>query len=770
MEIPAKPRRGGRDRISQLGEVGKAMEDRMASNALVGNKQVDTFVRWGVAAGPALWPTVLRILFVIDGRINTSFDPQSFGLGYVLETLRDDSFAWWVRFKVQVVRRDYAEVINTSPALDTNYTDGNEPIFAVFGFKFTEPNFNFYDWDQVWFFGDNPGNRPPHEIDPGYVQYYPLDDEELKRLAEWMDRGGGVFAAGDHWNLGASMCSRIPRARTMRKWTPEQGVPTMDGFTRNQTLQPGPGYEDFREGDTIPQPIELVYRLWTTSILTRPPFPHPLLSTTTGVIDTFPDHMHEGEVINDDEVELDSPLNIPGYERPEYPFAQPLINPDTDASARIAPGADPLKPRPCPHVVAYGRTTNLIPILLPPVPGSFELESKFTTKRFGLVGAYDGDSVGIGRVVVDSTWHHWFSFNLHGFYAASQQLVAYRLPAGLNYTTPTALYELMQTYYRNVGLWLATPAQRRSMLIAATWGPVVSDPMAFPAAPTRSLWAVGKRALEVIARTVSQSMLFDFVASFFSGRADDIFGVPYDVNPADPYAASVPVDLAVRAIVGGIASSLIRPAFEYVQAEGKPRRLLDPDAIARHAAKGVKEGHHALIDTIQSSATASKGIVGRLEDAFQPSPHRPIPVDLITLRVMAERLQLPDPTDPALADGRRVRGQGGPTRFTITARVAIADSVIAYTVFDEIEVPSFQSGGAFVNLDRVLYEGVVQSGESLVVEVVTGAAERERVAAERLRFTETLGGDPSNWVGPHAPSRSQPWRLWYRIEKTDDTH
>jgi hypothetical protein len=30
-------------------------------------------------------------------------------------------------------------------------------------------------------------------------------------------------------------------------------------------------------------------------------------------------------------------------------------------------------------------------------------------------------------------------------------------------------YAGMQDYYRNVGLWLATPAQRASMLFAATW-------------------------------------------------------------------------------------------------------------------------------------------------------------------------------------------------------------------------------------------------------------------------------------------------------------
>ena len=35
-------------------------------------------------------------------------------------------------------------------------------------------------------------------------------------------------------------------------------------------------------------------------------------------------------------------------------------------------------------------------------------------KRFGAIGAYNGHCVKIGRVVVDSTWHHWFDVNLNG--------------------------------------------------------------------------------------------------------------------------------------------------------------------------------------------------------------------------------------------------------------------------------------------------------------------------------------------------------------------
>jgi hypothetical protein len=461
----------------------------------------NVFVRWGVAPGPALWPGVLRILFVLDARVETSTGPGCFGLGYVLETLRDPSFAWWVRFDVQVVRRDDGSLrLHGCPEGDTNYTaPGRNPGFPIFDFRFTDASFNINDYDQVWFFGDYPSNADGPVDSPDFA---PLEDAELKLLAEWMDRGGGVFATGDHYNLGASMCSRIPRVRTMRKWTVPQGVPTQDGDRRNQTLQHAPGYIDLWEGDTTPQPIEPVYQQRSPSILARSLVPHPLLCTPTGPITYFPDHMHEGEVIEDNEVELDLPLDIPGYGRSEYPFEGTDALPVGTAAA-IAPGFD-IRPRPRPHVVAHGHTTNAV---LPQAEahqpaGAMTRAAGLFTKRFGLVSAYDGDRVGIGRVVVDSTWHHWFSYNLHGFKSDNPPM-----------------YRLMQAYYRNVALWLATPAQRQTLLFAATWGTVVSDPMAFPAAPRRSIWAVGQRAVEMMSRTVSPCTLFELVASSFNGLA-----------------------------------------------------------------------------------------------------------------------------------------------------------------------------------------------------------------------------------------------------------
>jgi hypothetical protein len=700
----------------------------MPSDPPIGDSRGSVSARWGVLPGAALWPTVLRILFVLDGRISTSGEENSFGLKFVLDTLLYTLVPFWVRFEVKVVRRD-----NGSRRLALPSPQYPEHL----NFRFTDPDFTIDDYDQIWFFGDHPSNHPGDIYDE---QWSPLSDAELKILAEWMDRGGGVFATGDHFNLGASMCSRIPRVRTMRKWTESQGVPTQDGDLRNQTLQPEPGTPDEAwEGDAFPQPVELVYQARAISMLVRPLVPHPLFCAPGGVIDRFPDHMHEGEVIDDDEVELDSPLDIPGYEQPEYPFADIQTTPG-EAAEVMRIGLP--RPRPRPHVVAYGRTTNRVGLPTPPTPPPTQPIPLFVgrTKRFGLVSVYDGDRIGIGRVVVDSTWHHWFTYNLHGF---------------RDYNPP--VYELMQAYYRNVGLWLARPAKRQSMLFAATWGTVVSDPMAFPPSG-RSIWAVGKRAIDVIGRTATQCTLYDFVATFFGGRAEEIFAVPADVDVSDPCRTCVPVDLAMRAIVGGIASSLIAPATAYFDSSGEDRRLLDPKAIVDKAIEGVELGHRALVDTIRASATATEEAVGRLAEGFRPVRPEPIAVELVSLRVIAERLQLPDPTDPALAE----------RRLTFTLRIRLGHFPVARALIEDVEVPSAQYAGAVIQLDRALYEGVAQSGEDLVVEILTGRVGDEHVDPERLRFTDALEGAPSSWLGRHVPSRDQPWRLWYRIEQVDE--
>lgn len=524
--------------------------------------------RWGIGISPWLWATRLRILFVIDGRVTTGRGADEFGLGLVLDTLADPSFAWWVRFEVEVVNR-------------------NDPR----RFRFSEQGFDIDDWDQVWFFGDWPGPIANDTAVGDDVidnpQYAPLGDDELAIVAAWMERGGGVFATGDHALLGASMCSRIPRVRTMRKWTRAQGVPSFGDEDRHETLQHAPGGNfGSWEGDRWPQRLYPVYRMSSPFVIGR--FPHPLLCGKDGVIDEFPDHMHEGGVIEDDDVQLNLPLDIPGFKGDEYPFVP------VEALPALVGAPEPFGVRPRPEVIAHGWTTNL----------------EANPVRFAIVGVYDGDSVGLGRVVVDSTWHHWFSMNLLGFRDESP-----------------GFYRGMQGYYRNVALWLATPEQRASMLFAATWGAVVGvQPGLFDRA--LGIWDIGERALDVIGRTAPQCIVSELVATFLQSPAERLVSRSQLLGrPARPTA-----DIATevhRAMVGGIAYELIDFA-QHLTLERLQGRLreLDRATLRERALAGVAAGRRELVayldDTASTIGTTREELMRR-EDS---STEREIPIDV----------------------------------------------------------------------------------------------------------------------------------------------
>src|SRR5258708_6161783 len=82
-----------------------------------------------------------------------------------------------------------------------------------------------------------------------------------------MDGGGGVFATGDHEDLGVVLNGRVPRVRSMRKWYwPNPGplgepiAPDALGTGRIETTQPGHNetfihFDD--QSDDIPQPLTL---------------------------------------------------------------------------------------------------------------------------------------------------------------------------------------------------------------------------------------------------------------------------------------------------------------------------------------------------------------------------------------------------------------------------------------------------------------------------------------------------------------------------------
>ena len=202
-----------------------------------------------------------------------------------------------------------------------------------------------------------------------------LDDEEVKVLERWMS-SGGVLMAGDHsvyapggnetdlpetfQCLGRAVGHRVPSAGQLRKW---EGPPTVNFENSFNTLvRTAAADEDFDDLqlDPVPQTLRLVP-------LGPDGSPHRLFLGKGGTINVFPDHKHEGKVI------------IPETLGSDWP---PCDEKD-----------DSKKPRPA--CVAYGC-------------------DKRSCQSSPALATYDGDSLGVGRIVADSSWHHYLNDNLRG--------------------------------------------------------------------------------------------------------------------------------------------------------------------------------------------------------------------------------------------------------------------------------------------------------------------------------------------------------------------
>lgn len=528
-------------------------------------------------------PPLLRILVVIDGRIELNKEPDRFGLGYALDALHQMPSI--VNVVVGIVTRE--------ESISDVSRGGHHVLYC--GFKFTQDGFNLDNWDQVWIFADQPNIQDggPLDTDSQIGPPYELTDAEALRLAEWMDRGGGVFAAGDHSILGASLCHRIPRVRTMRRWTRADRVPEDFGSKSNQTLQ-GESGDYALERDLQLQPVELAY-VQTVSHL---PFgftrrPHPLMCTRFGPIEHFPDHMHEGEVVPEDEVDLDRDPGIPGYTRREYPPAIPELLPFavTNTGGTL--------PRPRPQVIVYGRTTNPRYIEPPDTAGNALYRvGSLGSKRFGLVSVYDGARSNVGRVICDSTWHHWFSYNLDQIAAAGNTDFA-----------------KMTSYYRNVALWLARLEHRREIGLSGVWSMLtLKSPMAF--AGRRTVWELGEKAAELFNDWVSPCWINEFVVAQFD--AVSLYSmVPSDDSPGEsPWWGGLPEALIQRAVLGSLCLALAPLASEVQRLQLLHNDVkVDKRKIEAAAAQARAQMPHVLKACIANAADSFRALGEQLAAA-----------------------------------------------------------------------------------------------------------------------------------------------------------
>lgn len=286
---------------------------------------------------------------------------------------------------------DELQLIAPPPIVTTRTRGSGAPAFRFDG-TVTTANF-----DQIWLFGATGA---------------PLEDDEVQVMWRFMEDGGGVFATGDHLELGLPLCGDLPRVRKMREW---RSTPMVD--ERIDTLT-NPGVDRFvqfdDQGDEFPQRIFPHYRASGPSW-----FPHPILRSPAGDIDVLPDHPHESVCLAGGD--LSEQYAMHGLVVEEFPGV----------------GGRPLSPEIIASSVSAGR--HVTDTGKPPT----------TPRLFGAISVWDGHRVGKGRIVTDATWHHFVNVNLDGTGTRSGR-------PGLAAAPRAQVGE----YFRNIADWLV-PTRRR---------------------------------------------------------------------------------------------------------------------------------------------------------------------------------------------------------------------------------------------------------------------------------------------------------------------
>lgn len=503
---------------------------------------------------------LVHALIVVDGGVQHA-RAERFGVGRFIELLRSTTLGC-TEFVVDVARREGVFADNGSgPGDHLRYT----------GFRFDSAVAGesvLSRYHELFLFGFNPGNSggPDSDISP-------VDAAERAAVLGWMNGGGGIFATGDHDYLGADLASGIPRVRSMRRWTNADGVPTIGGTTRLDTNQPEtPGelagsdvIAISAEEDDVPQPIR-----WTPASRYRTGIfeyrrPHEILCHPQhGPIDVMPDHPHEGTCFTTAEI-----ASTPAR-RADFPGSE---LPTIIARGRVV--ADP------PHRQAKGD-----------VPAS----------TIQTISVYDGWQENVGRIVTDSTWHHWFNMNLSGIEAAG----------GEN-------WDKISRYFINVAKWIAPRGTYR----ARCWWELLGSHFTYPGIEEfhsrASLLELGDALHTSLARVHGPCTVRSVVLESICDMAPELcrglrerFEVP---NPA-PCLTCPPIELLERIVLGGMVRGTLPIANKARAAlRGREPIELSSDEVGKAAMAGAQ---HAL-QSFREDVLGSLRSVEKMFSSLQPA-------------------------------------------------------------------------------------------------------------------------------------------------------
>ena len=420
------------------------------------------------------WSCRVSVLIVVDGLDYNPLD--GFGLTEFVKIFEEIQNQSLTNIEYRVTLAHTSDLSGGDPTYDIN---NDIRMFASYSFihqRIHQFDFassvNLNTFDQVWIFGVGSSGS--------------ISSNEISAINNYMNNGGGLFATGDHGSLGKRLCGNIDRVKDMRLWDStssnnDSDEVSMTGRRRNDTNRPGAGqavstaFEN--QSDDIPQNIAV--RTFGNGL------PHPLLSIPTsirpsGIIDIMPDHPHEGECTN---------------ER-FFTVTNPVTNNSESIRSQIIATS----------FVLGGSTSGG--------------KSPTDPHCFPSISVFDGRPANVGRIVVDSTWHHFVNINLDGTGSGGQ--------TGLNNSD----FEVIKKYFKNIATWIS---RRKFMLcwFKFIWAELINNSqliesslnepeLPFEKIQPDDLYSIGKLAQEIISNKLSPSFAYEFMCEMIRPVNPDI--------------------------------------------------------------------------------------------------------------------------------------------------------------------------------------------------------------------------------------------------------
>jgi hypothetical protein len=391
------------------------------------------------------------------------------------------------------------------------------------------------------FFGENPVPN--------------LSPDEVAILDQFMaaPKFGGILVTGDHANLGQGISGQISRAGEMRQYPAPDSIPN----SWNTTLEEGPdsnsSYDFNEQSDDKPQNIRCKLFSVGTPTSRQRYRPHPVFCGPNGIIDVLPDHQHEGEAI----------APVPTPDSPQWP---------TKLGYQEAP-----------EVIAWGSIKD-------PAADKYGQE-------IGVVSAYNGHNVDVGRILADSTWHHWFDINLTGVEALPSPYAGFdETPAGQE-----ALKKI-DAYFLNCAIWLAPPDRQAEMSYAAWWSILWSDAVV-QLSPDTPILRLGEEAINALGQRSTRCSVADWILDIPIFKEK----IPRWEWP-QIFESFQLIDIPLEKFVaGGVVRQLMQEIGHMSPDARFPQEAPSDELLQSIISKGVDEGLSALTTHLQGeTALVSK--------------------------------------------------------------------------------------------------------------------------------------------------------------------